>query len=557
MMTDKHIFEFVEGQWQLSDLREINNENGCLPRNLTQQTHIVLTGIYILQVDKMYDIMSSKYKQLCEIRKIDNQNLEVKEEEQLMEWQPKGRRMMQLYLTDGVQDVTAIEYTSLKQITDILLPGYKVMIIGPIHCRRGVILLEDGKYKEIGGEVETLLKSNALENVLARALGEPENPDPYNDNGLSRIMNQNVQNTASNSNNNDSFFDDDFEEAIDLEAVTAIEQRSQENNAVQENFRNTCDRKQVDRKETNEIMQTLEDIDFEPLEDWFNNSPTRSSQISPSQMETKKIAKDDRTTVEQTTSVLNFHSKLSLSMKSIQNQNFSEFPDDDFDLDDYDIIIKTKKSQSQQDENPLMSKTKTCLSLEPPMKVTNHNALIEIKKSTSMKVAQNEKSVVNTSRVIQQISETKIISDFIKPQPAPKVCDVLRDVLREPITEKIYKTVRGQVKNHSTLTKQGKCWSVTALITDYTSSVEVCFDSKVLEGFLGFTVQEFLQKKKFAKLDPQVNSELRLSLRKAQHEIQNLDALLKLELVQGQMPKIVGITQLTTQQKEDLSKRSA
>ena len=62
-------------------------------------------------------------------------------------------------------------------------------------------------------------------------------------------------------------------------------------------------------------------------------------------METKKIAKDDRTTVEQTTSVLNFHSKLSLSMKSIQNQNFSEFPDDDFDLDDYDIIIKTKESQ--------------------------------------------------------------------------------------------------------------------------------------------------------------------------------------------------------------------
>ncbi|KAG5347071.1 RMI1 protein, partial [Acromyrmex charruanus] len=556
-ITDKHIFEFVEGQWQLSDLREINNENGCLPRNLAQQTHIVLTGTYILQVDKMYDIASSKYKQLCEIRKIDNQNLEVKEEEQPMEWQPKGRRMMQLCLTDGVQDVTAIEYTSLKQITDILLPGYKVMIIGPIQCRRGVILLEDGKYKEVGGEVETLLKSNALENVLARALGEPENPDPYNDNGLSRIMNQNVQNTASNSNNNDSFFDDGFEEAVDLEAVTTIEQRSQEINAIQENFRNTCDRKQVDKKETNEIMQTLEDIDFEPLEDWSNDFPTRSSRISPSQMETKKVAEDDRTTVEQTTSILNFHSKLSLSTKSIQNQNFSEFPDDDFDLDDCDIIIKTKESQSQQGENPLMNKTKTCLSLKPPTKLTNRNASIEVKKSTSMKAAQNEKSVVNTSRVIQQVSETKTISDFIEPQPAPKICDVLRDVLREPITEKIYKTVRGQVKNHSTLTKQGKCWSVTALITDYTSSVEVCFDSEILEGFLGFTVQEFVQKKKLAKIDPQVNNELRLSLRKAQHDIQNLDALLKLELVQGQMPKIVGITQLTTQQKEDLTKRSA
>jgi len=51
-----------------------------------------------------------------------------------------------------------------------LLPGYKVMIVGPINCRRGVILLEDGKYKEIGGEVESLLKPNAPENVLAKAL---------------------------------------------------------------------------------------------------------------------------------------------------------------------------------------------------------------------------------------------------------------------------------------------------------------------------------------------------------------------------------------------------
>lgn len=66
----------------------------------------------------MYDIASSKYKQLCEIRKINNENLEMTEKEkEEKEWQPKGRRMMQLCLTDGVQDVTAIEYTPLKEIT--------------------------------------------------------------------------------------------------------------------------------------------------------------------------------------------------------------------------------------------------------------------------------------------------------------------------------------------------------------------------------------------------------------------------------------------------------
>lgn len=44
------------------------------------------------------------------------------------------------------------------------------MIIGPADCRRGIILLEEGKYREVGGEVESMLKSNALENVLCRAL---------------------------------------------------------------------------------------------------------------------------------------------------------------------------------------------------------------------------------------------------------------------------------------------------------------------------------------------------------------------------------------------------
>lgn len=65
----------------------------------------------------MYDISNSKYKQLCEIRKINNENLVVAEEEKQTEWEPKARRMIQLYLTDGVQDISAIEYKPLKQMT--------------------------------------------------------------------------------------------------------------------------------------------------------------------------------------------------------------------------------------------------------------------------------------------------------------------------------------------------------------------------------------------------------------------------------------------------------
>ncbi|XP_011634729.1 recQ-mediated genome instability protein 1-like [Pogonomyrmex barbatus] len=538
-LMDKHIFEFVESQWQLSDLREISNENGCLPKNLAQQAHIVLTDTYILQVDKMYDIASSKYKQLCEIRKINNDNLEIMEEEKLIERQ-KARRMMQLCLTDGVQDVTAIEYTPLKQINGTLLPGYKVMIIGPINCRRGIILLEDGKYKEIGGEVESLLKPNALENVLARALGEIENFDPYNDIGPSKMTSLNPQNTISN--NKDNFFDDDFEEAVNLEAVTAIERQNQEVKPVKHfrHFESACNHRET-RKETDEIMEEiLEDIDFEPLENWPNKSPMKFIQTSSSQIDTKKV--DKKNIIIKETFTRDSRSKPLLSADSIKKKS-SEFPDDDFHFNDCDIKKNYEGSLSfQQNENPSKSKNEF-LPLIPQI---DRNALIK-EKHTPIQVTQSEKLMLKecTSRTVQQIPKTEIISNTFAPSPIPKIYD-LSDVLREPIIGKVYKTVRGQVKSHSALTKQGKCWSVTALITDHTSSVEVCFDTEILEEFLGFTVQEFLQKKKLAKLNFEINNELRLSLRKAQHKIQNLDAFLKLELAQDQIPKIVGITQLTT-----------
>lgn len=69
----------------------------------------------------MYDIASSKYKQLCQIRKVNSDNLEVTDNEKPTEWESKGRRIMQWCLTDGVQDITAIEYTPLKQVIVRLL----------------------------------------------------------------------------------------------------------------------------------------------------------------------------------------------------------------------------------------------------------------------------------------------------------------------------------------------------------------------------------------------------------------------------------------------------
>ena len=53
---------------------------------------------------------------------------------------------------------------------ETLLPGYKLMIAGPVICRRGMIMLEEKHISGLGGEIEDLLIPNSLENILARFL---------------------------------------------------------------------------------------------------------------------------------------------------------------------------------------------------------------------------------------------------------------------------------------------------------------------------------------------------------------------------------------------------
>jgi RecQ-mediated genome instability protein 1 len=45
-----------------------------------------------------------------------------------------------------------------------------VLIVGPVECRRGILLLEQHNLEILGGEIDSLLVPNAYENVLAGIL---------------------------------------------------------------------------------------------------------------------------------------------------------------------------------------------------------------------------------------------------------------------------------------------------------------------------------------------------------------------------------------------------
>lgn len=166
--TIKDLKEKVFEQWLLLDLRDV--EVPCLPLGLATKQKFILNGTYFLQMLDIIDISKPKYWQLQRIRNETPKNLESDN--------MNSKRVLILTLTDGVQEVKATEYKPIPSLNLNLCPGSKLKLMGPIMVRCGRLLLEDQNVKIIGGEVDTILITNATENVLAKHLNLPLNPNP-------------------------------------------------------------------------------------------------------------------------------------------------------------------------------------------------------------------------------------------------------------------------------------------------------------------------------------------------------------------------------------------
>lgn len=173
----QELFDFVAQQWLLADFQHLKIKS--LPPNLKNTSVLKLDENYLLQISHIINIGLSAYSQHCRISKGPEGNSEVTAEEKIYsKWEPKGKRMLLLHLTDGTQNVQAMEYVPLPQLNLDVHPGSKILIKGPVECRRGVFLLRPSNMVLLGGEVEELVKTNAPENILARMLGAAENPNP-------------------------------------------------------------------------------------------------------------------------------------------------------------------------------------------------------------------------------------------------------------------------------------------------------------------------------------------------------------------------------------------
>ncbi|XP_038259812.1 recQ-mediated genome instability protein 1 isoform X2 [Dermochelys coriacea] len=156
--------------WLEACINWIQQENGC---NLTQAQ-------INKQIDSLVDVSQPAYSQLQKIRGKNTVNEEVTANTQASQksWEAKPTRMLMLQLTDGIHQIQGMEYQPIPVLHSNLPPGTKITMQGNIAYRLGVLLLKSENVKLLGGEVDALLEDYAQERVLARLIGEGENPNP-------------------------------------------------------------------------------------------------------------------------------------------------------------------------------------------------------------------------------------------------------------------------------------------------------------------------------------------------------------------------------------------
>ncbi|XP_057252472.1 recQ-mediated genome instability protein 1 [Pezoporus wallicus] len=163
-------------QWLLTDLRDL--EYPILPDCILDAPKGELSGFYSIQIDSLVDVSQPAYSQLQKLRGKNTVNEEVTASTQAFQkpWEAKPTRMLMLQLTDGIHQIQGMEYQPVPALHSNLPPGTKITVQGNTAYRLGVLLLKPENVKLLGGEVDALLEEYSQERVLARLIGETENP---------------------------------------------------------------------------------------------------------------------------------------------------------------------------------------------------------------------------------------------------------------------------------------------------------------------------------------------------------------------------------------------
>ncbi|XP_044738724.1 recQ-mediated genome instability protein 1-like [Chrysoperla carnea] len=459
--------QIIYEQWLSADLRDI--EVGCLPENLKSYKKVTLPGKYALQMHYVIDSSKPAYTQLQVIRNVNTTNEQVTAETQpSFIATPKSNRVLNMLLCDGIQEVKGMEYRIIKKIHTDLTPGIKLLIIGPVDCRNGVLFLKENNVQILGGEIEELLHKNAYENILCRMIGLPENPNPK----INETVNTTIQNVnvASENIQIDGFDDDDF-----MMADIPIEEFEQnfENpprNTAQTNTRN----QQNNQNQTRNIAQNNARREYEHN---IENQSRNSAQIY-----SRKEYENEPTTTAQNNAQDEYEHSIthSSTIAQIDARIDEEFENIDFDFDDNHI-----------DDNIFTTTT-------------------------------NEK-VLNTQN---NENQNKITPKIVSKKPFVYI----KQLVGNTHLPKQKYTVKARIKTLvDKLRFTNKQWMLKCEIVDATSSIIVDFSNRVIEELVGYTAEQMPAIRREIATSSFHKEQLLQALENAKTKLLSLDCLMDIE----------------------------
>jgi hypothetical protein len=177
------LVDAIREQWLVTDIRGdgVQAQAQIDPQWANTQK-IVISKTINVQVLYAINIGQSAYSQLQTMLKVNNANTRVSADEQIQAtldatqyrqaaWEPKSGRVLKMFLTDGFHKVEAIEHEQINDLDFPMPPGLKIQIVGPVTCRRGVLMLTRRSVRVLGGVVEDMAGEFDMKNLLSNIIG--------------------------------------------------------------------------------------------------------------------------------------------------------------------------------------------------------------------------------------------------------------------------------------------------------------------------------------------------------------------------------------------------
>ncbi|NXT04103.1 RMI1 protein, partial [Prunella fulvescens] len=548
---NKQVFE----QWLLTDLRDL--EYPILPSCILDTPKGELSGCFSIQIDSLVDVSQPAYSQLQKLRGKSTVNEEVTASTQAFQkpWEAKPTRMLMLQLTDGIHQIQGMEYQPVPVLCSDLPPGTKITVQGNIAYRLGVLLLKPENVKLLGGEVDALLEDYCQERVLARLIGETENPNSVGQTGHEQIFSRPV---------------DDLEQALgpsDEELLASLD----ENNEFTLNNRTSLESGYCSRSNFNSASGSLtahngnvllqksgsplphsdEQVSppIEYTDGFLNDFPLEDDFLLEEEMQREM---EEVPPVEMSRNIGLITDRLPHTSRSSCNSSLNGTGEEDSvnergkPREGISKEKSTRRTIFEEDGNSMSNfllhkgLRQTCsspaFSLEnPPDEGQNYTDLDE---SRCKHQHNSDSRVLNDDRVFslkmdpegdQQKHDSEIFpckaAEAHLDLDSPPFTYISLLLAKKPETVTILKVKCFIVTLTGNLTKNNGSWGIKAKISDGSAYLEVDFADDILTNLIGFSVSEMNKLKK----DPALRVKLKDGLEKCQKQLIDLCCLMTIE----------------------------